>query len=203
MFLIVIDAYSKWLEVKVMKSTTSTAIISSLWSIFTDSGYRQLLLLIMLETSLVQNFNIFYASMVSDTCFYPHTIQHLTDLLSEPFSHSSIQCQNYRRVLFKTKYHMCYFIATSFHTVQQLSLLQSCFKIADKVETKQQSKQQAYMNHNPTICWFEEGEAVYIKEFWCRSEVDHRICSIPYRQCFIWCETLQWSNESSSHWPYS
>ena len=38
MFLIVIDAYSKWLEVKVMKSTTSTPIISSLRSIFARFG---------------------------------------------------------------------------------------------------------------------------------------------------------------------
>ena len=63
-----------------------------------------------------------------------------------------------------------------------------------KVETKQQSKEQAYMNHNSTIC-----RSGVHKEFWCRFEVGPRTCSIPCRQCFIWCQTLQWSDKSSSH----
>ena len=104
-YVFIIDAYSKWLEVKVMKSTVSTAIISSLRSIFAQFGLPFVIVTDNARTSLVQNLNIFYASMVSDTCFHPHTIQH--------------------------KYHMCYFIATSLHTVQQVSLPQSCFKIAD------------------------------------------------------------------------
>ena len=33
------------------------------------------------------------------------------------------------------------------------------------IEIKVETKQQAYMNHNPTIRRFEEGEAVYIKNF--------------------------------------
>ena len=38
MFLILIDAHSKWLEVRLMSSTTSTAIISTLRSIFAQFG---------------------------------------------------------------------------------------------------------------------------------------------------------------------
>ena len=38
MFLIIIDAYSKWLEVRIMKSTTSSAIITTLCSIFAQFG---------------------------------------------------------------------------------------------------------------------------------------------------------------------
>ena len=38
MFLVLIDAHSKWLEVRLMPSTTSTAIISTLYSIFAQFG---------------------------------------------------------------------------------------------------------------------------------------------------------------------
>ena len=38
MFLIIIDAYSKWLEVRIMKSTTSSAIVTTLCSIFAPFG---------------------------------------------------------------------------------------------------------------------------------------------------------------------
>ena len=38
MFLVLVDAYSKWLEVHVMKSTTSTATIEKLREIFATHG---------------------------------------------------------------------------------------------------------------------------------------------------------------------
>ena len=43
MFLILIDAHSKWLEVRILSSTSSSAIISSLRSIFAQFGLPSML----------------------------------------------------------------------------------------------------------------------------------------------------------------
>ena len=43
MFLVDVDAYSRWLEVKVMKETTSGKIIEELRSIFATHGFPQVI----------------------------------------------------------------------------------------------------------------------------------------------------------------
>ena len=100
--------------------------------------------------------------MVSDACFHPHTIQHLTDLLSKLFKYSMSKLQEgsiqdkVSRVLFYS--HITPHSITGVSPAEllqnrrlrsQLDLLRPDIEV--KVETKQQSKQQAYMNHNPTI----------------------------------------------------
>ncbi len=43
MFLILVDAHSKWMEVKIMKTTTSTTIIEHLRNIFATHGLPEML----------------------------------------------------------------------------------------------------------------------------------------------------------------
>ena len=43
MFLVVVDAYSRWIEVKAMKGTTSVKTIEELRSIFATHGFPQVI----------------------------------------------------------------------------------------------------------------------------------------------------------------
>lgn len=63
MFLVVVDAYSRWLEVRLMLSTTSEAVIKSLRSLFATHGLPDLLIL---DNSLQLTsvaFEVFLASL--------------------------------------------------------------------------------------------------------------------------------------------
>ncbi len=128
MFLIVIDAYSKWLEVRIMKSTTSVAIFSTLRSIFAQPS--------IIVTDNARNF----VSAEFEQFLVENGIKHL---MSPPYHPSSnglaeraVQsfkglCQSWNTVLYKIESLMYSFLVTSLQNRQPESPQQSCYRIVD------------------------------------------------------------------------
>lgn len=59
MFLVIVDAHTKWVEVHVMTSSTANTTIESLRSTFAQLGYHRQLWQIMALVSLVRNLSSF------------------------------------------------------------------------------------------------------------------------------------------------
>ena len=75
MYLVVIDAHSKWMEVHIMRSTTSAATIVKLKEIFATHGLPETIVSDNGPTSQVQNLRISSQKTASNTPKSRHTIQ--------------------------------------------------------------------------------------------------------------------------------
>ena len=178
MFLIVIDAYSKWLEVRMMPSTTSTSLISILRTIFAQFG---------LPSVIVTDNGRNFTSGEFNTFLSRNGIKHL---LSSPYHPSSNglaerAVQSFKQSMLKVKEGsvldkvsqvLFYSHITPHSTTGQTpaELLQNRQlksrmdlirpNIEDRVMNRQM-KQQAYSDLHSKSRHFEVGESIYIWNF--------------------------------------
>ena len=96
MFLIIIDAYSKWLEVRIMNSTTSSAIITALRGVFAQFGLPSLIV-----TDNARNFT----SAEFESFLSRNGIKHLSSPPYHPSSNGLAEraVQSFKQSLLKLK----------------------------------------------------------------------------------------------------
>ena len=176
MFLVLIDAHSKWLEVRLMSSTTSTALVSSLRSIFAQFG---------LPSVIVTDNGRNFTSSEFEHFLHQNGIQHL---LSSPYHPSSNGLaergvQIFKREMLKLKEgtlserisHVLFYNHITPQSTTGLSpseLLQHrrlrsrLDLIKPDLQVWIQRKQWAQQSHNnPRLRTFEVDEPVYIRNF--------------------------------------
>ena len=191
MFLIVIDAHSKWLEVRVMDSTTSSAVISTLRSIFAQFG---------LPSVIVTDNGRNFTSTEFHKFLKKNGIKHI---LSSPYHPSSNglaerAVQSFKQSLIKLKEgsivdrvsHVLFHSHLTPHSTTGLSPAELLMgrRLRSRLDLLQpdieahvyerQSKQQLYSNRHARSREFRVGEAVYVRNFGVGSKwVPGHICS--------------------------
>ena len=193
MFLIVIDAYSKWLEVRLLSSTTSTSLISSLRSIFAQFG---------IPSVIVSDNGRNFTSTEFEQFLTQNGIRHL---LSSPYHPSSNGLAERGVRIFKEGMskctegtlldrisHVLFYNHITPQTTTGLSpaeLLQNR-RLQSRLDLlkpdlqarieKQQYEQQYYSNIGSRYREFQSGEPVYVQNFgkgskWIAGKID-----VPY-----------------------
>ena len=178
MFLIVIDAYSKWLEVHCMKSTTSNATIEKLREIFATHG---------LPATLVSDNGSNFTSSEFEEFMKRNGIKHIKVAPYHPASNGlaeravrvfkegfekmgegSIQTKISRFLLrYRTTPHSTTGVPPSELLMERKlhTQLDRIFpSVADRVRSKQ-SKQKAVHDYHAKERTLEEGQAVHAKDF--------------------------------------
>ena len=201
MFLVVIDAYSKWLEVHCMKSTTSSATIEKLREIFAIHG---------LPATLVSDNGSNFTSSEFEEFMKRNGIKHIKVAPYHPASNGlaeravrvfkegfkkmgegSIQTKLSRFLLsYRTTPHSTTGVPPAELLMKrklrtQLDRLYP--NVADRVRSKQ-SKQKAAHDYHAKERILDEGQAVYVKDFCYKKNMDARysggqdrssVCSNP------------------------
>ena len=178
MFLIIIDAYSKWLEVRIMKSTTSSAIITTLCSIFAQFGLPSIIV-----TDNARNFT----STEFESFLNRNGIKHLSSPAYHPSSNGLAEraVQSFKQSLLKLTTgsieekvsHVLFYSHITPNSVTGFSpaeLLQNR-RLRSRLDLMkpdfngrmihQQFKQQFYANLHSKPCGFKDGDSVYIRNF--------------------------------------
>ena len=92
MFLIVVDAYSKWLEVSVMNESTSTSTVSKLRQMFSTHGLPQVSVSDNGPAFVGEEFKTFLKKNgIKHMCTVPYITQHPTGKQREWSGHSRSQ----------------------------------------------------------------------------------------------------------------
>ena len=197
-FLIIIDAYSKWLEVRVMTSTTSTAIISALRGVFAQFGLPSIIV-----TDNAQNFS----SAEFELFLTNNGIKHIFSPPYHPSSNGLAEraVQSFKQALRKTTggsmrdrvSHVLFYSHITPSTTTGMSpseLLQNRRlrtrldllrpNISGRVFEKQE-KQQQYADLHSKARHFEVGEAVYARDYsgknkWIPGHVSSSVGNVSY-----------------------
>ena len=198
MFLIVIDAYSKWLEVCVMSTTTSTAIISALRSVFARFGLPSIIVSDNARNFTSSEFEQFLSvngvkHMVSSP--YHPSSNGLAERAVQSFKNSMLKVKN-GSIMEKVSQVLFYSHITPHSTtglspselLQNRRLRSRLDLLLPDLETRvseRQSTQQYYSNRHAKNRSFVVGEAVYFRNFgggarWMAGHISSSVGNVSY-----------------------
>ena len=98
MFLVVVNAHSKWLDVHIMQSITAEKTIEKLQYIFDTHGLPKQIVITMVHHLLVRNLNNLSPGMTSYTHSLLHTILPQMDWQRGQSKHSNKALEKCRKV---------------------------------------------------------------------------------------------------------